>query len=66
MGSAARIVRGFVLLVALCAMVRCIEEDVVTVPQVVQNQLLSFYSGRFVGVSTNGDIHAMGAINGER
>ena len=41
------------------------DDDIITVPRVVQYQLLSIYSGRFVGVTTDGCIHAMGDIRGD-
>lgn len=41
-----------------------LSDDIVTVPRVVQYRLLSIYSGRFVGATPDGCIHAMGDIRG--
>ena len=42
-----------------------VNDDIVTVPRVVQYQLLSIHSGRFLGSTTDGCIHAMGDIAGK-
>ena len=39
-------------------------DDIVEMPTIVQYQLLSMQSGRFVGVTGDGCIHAMGIIRG--
>lgn len=39
-------------------------DTIVSIPSVIQYQLLSIHSGRFVGVTTDGGIHAMGDIRG--
>lgn len=51
-----------VIIVAMKA--SSMEDDVVEVPPIVQYQLLSIHSGKFIGVTGDGCIHGMGDIRG--
>lgn len=41
------------------------DDDNVDLPQIIQYQLLSMHSGRFLGVTGDNCIHAMGDIRGQ-
>ena len=63
MGALSTVAALFVITIA--AYVSCDDlDDVVVMPLVVQYQLLSMHSGKFVGVTTGRCLHAMGDIRG--
>ena len=65
MGTVQRCLAAAVFLAcAEVAVVKAMNDDILTVHRVVQYQLLSERSGRFVGATPEGCIHAMGDIRG--